>query len=151
MRKPPHVVLSDEQRQELTQLLRSGNAPARTQTRARILLLSDRSCHPWRSAPAIAEAVMVHPNTVRNVQRRFVADGLAAALYDKPRPGAKPKLTGELEAQLIALACSAPPAGHAHWTLRLLAERLVALEYVAEVSHVTVGEWLKKTHLSLGG
>ena len=56
----------------------------------------------------------------------------------------------ELEARLTVLACSAPPAGQRRWTLRLLAEQLVALEYVDEVSHVTVGEWLKKTHLSLG-
>jgi len=93
---------------------------------------------------------MVHPNTVRNVRRRFVAEGLAAALHEKQRPGATPKLDGELEARLTVLACSAPPAGQRRWTLRLLAEQLVALEYVDEVSHVTVGEWLKKTHLSLG-
>ena len=150
MSRKPNVELSQEQRDELELMLRAGNAPARTQTRARILLLSDRRQGPWRSAPKVAEAVMVHPNTVRNVRRRFVAEGLAAALHEKPRPGATPKLDGELEAQLTVLACSEPPAGQRRWTLRLLAEQLVALEYVDEVSHVTVGEWLKKTHLSLG-
>jgi transposase len=150
MSRKPDIELSQTQRDELEHLVRAGNAPARTQTRARILLLSDRSQGPWRSAPKVAEAVMVHPNTVRNVRRRFVAEGLAAALQEKPRPGATPKLDGELEARLTVLACSAPPAGQRRWTLRLLAEQLVALEYVDEVSHVTVGEWLKKTHLSLG-
>lgn len=150
MSESQNVKLSAEERQELERLLRAGSAPARMQTRARILLLSDRSQGQWRSAPAVAAAVMVHANTVRNVRRRFIADGLAAALHDKPRPGAKPKLDGELEAKLTALACSAPPAGHRRWTLRLLAEHMVALEYVDEISHVSVGEWLKKTHLSLG-
>ncbi len=93
---------------------------------------------------------MVHPNTVRNVRRRFVAGGLAHALYDNPRPGAVPKLNGEVEAQLTVLACSEPPAGHKRWTLRLLADQLVVLGHVDRVSHVAVGQWLKKTHLSLG-
>jgi len=150
MSRKPDVELSQTQRDELEHMLRAGNAPARTQTRARILLLSDRRQGPWRSAPKVAEAVMVHPNTVRNVRRRFIAEGLAAALHEKPRPGATPKLNGELEARLTVLVCSDPPAGQRRWTLRLLAEQLVALEYVDEVSHVTVGEWLKKTHLSLG-
>lgn len=150
MSKQQDVELSAEQIDELERLLRTGNAPARTQTRARILLASDRSQGRWRSAPAVAQMVMVHPNTVRNVRRRFVAEGLSGALYEKPRPGASPKLNGELEAQLTTLACSTPPVGHARWTLRLLADELIALELVDDVSHVTVGEWLKKTHLSLG-
>jgi transposase len=142
---------SSAQRDELEQLIRRGQASARTQTRARILLLSDRRPGEWRSAPQVAEAVMVHPNTVRNVRRRFAAEGLTAALYDKPRPGATPKLTGEVEAQLTLLACSEAPAGHAHWGLRLLADRLVELGYVESVSPSTVGEWLKKTHSNRGG
>jgi transposase len=87
---------------------------------------------------------------VQNVRHRFQQAGLKAALYDQPRPGQKPKLTGELEAQLTLLACSQPPEGHAHWTLRLLADQLIELDYIEYVSHVTVGEWLKKTHSSLG-
>ena len=94
---------------------------------------------------------MCDKTTVVNVRRRFLTGGLPAALYDKPRPGAKPKVTGEIEAQLIRLACSTPPEGRGRWTLRLLAERLVELEYVDYISHVTVGEVLKKTNLSLGG
>lgn len=150
MGKSQRIELTAEQRQELEGLIRAGSAPARVQTRARILLLSDSKPGNWQSAPAVAKALLVHPNTVRNVRRRFVAEGLTAALHERPRPGAVPKLTGEVEAQLTLLACSAPPAGHAEWTLRLLADELVALGTLESVSHTTVGEWLKKTNSSPG-
>jgi len=93
---------------------------------------------------------MCSPSTVANVRRRFNREGLRAALYDKPRPGQKPKVTGEVEAQLMVLACSKPPPGHARWTLRLLAEQMVELEIVDSISHVTVGQVLKKTKSSRG-
>ena len=98
----------------------------------------------------VADAVMVSRGTVANVKRRYFADGMERALYELPRPGAKPKVDGEVEAQLIALVCSDPPAGRTCWTLRLLADQLIALEVVDYISHVTVGEVLKKTNLSLG-
>lgn len=150
MGKSQRIELGIEQRQELERLIRVGNAAARVQSRARILLLSASEPGDWQSAPAVARVLLVHPNTVRNVRRRFVAGGLEAALYDRPRPGATPKLTGEVEAQLTLLACSAPPEGHAAWTLRLLADKLVVLGVLESVSHTTVGEWLKKTNSSLG-
>ncbi len=150
MGKSQHIELSAEQRHELEQLIRAGSAPARVQTRARILLLSDDAPGDWQSAPAVAKALLVHPNTVRSIRRRFVAEGLAGALYDRPRPGATPKLTGAVEAQLTVLACSQPPAGHAEWSLRLLADQLVALGTLESVSHTTVGDWLKKTPSSPG-
>ena len=93
---------------------------------------------------------MASPSTVLNVGRRYVKEGLQSALYEKPRPGARPKLNGEIEAKLTMLACSKPPQGHSRWTLRLLASELIELELVDYVSHVTVGEWLKKTNSSLG-
>jgi hypothetical protein len=77
------------------------------------------------------------------VRRRFLSGGLQAALYDKGRPGAPPKFTGEVEARLTMLACSEPPEGAARWTLRLLADKMVELGYVESISHVTVGELLK--------
>lgn len=150
MGKSQHIELSAEQRHELEQLIRAGSAPARVQTRARILLLSDDAPGDWQSAPAVAKALLVHANTVRSIRRRFVAEGLAGALYDRSRPGATPKLTGAVEAQLTVLACSQPPAGHAEWSLRLLADQLVALGTLESVSHTTVGDWLKKTPSSLG-
>jgi len=150
MSKHTSVDLTTEQRAVLEQLIHSGNAPARTQTRARILLLADRSQGQQRTDQEIATALLCHKGTVRNVRHRFQQDSLQAALYDQPRPGQKPKITGEIEAQLTVLACSDPPAGHARWTLRLLADKMIALGYVEYVSHVTIGEVLKKTNSSRG-
>jgi transposase len=150
MGKHIHVELKDTDRVELERLMRSGNSSARKQTRARILLLSDRSQGQKRTDPEVATAVMCSRGTVRNIRRRYVGGGLSAALNDKGWPGAKPKLTGELEAQLVMLACSEPPKGYARWTLRLLANCMVELGYIDDISHVTVREWLKKTRSSLG-
>jgi putative transposase len=151
MSKQTHVELTEEQRTELEQLIRTGDAPARTHTRARILLLSDRSQGQKRTDQEVADAALCSKSTVVNVRRRLLTGGPQRALYDKGWPGAPPKLTGELEAKLTMLACSDAPAGAARWTLRLLAERMIELGYVDYISHVTVGEWLKKTNLSLGG
>lgn len=151
MGKHMHVELTPEQRTELEQLIRTGNTPARTNTRARILLLSDRSQGQKRTDQEVADAVLCSKGTVRNVRQRFLQGGLQAALYDKGWPGAPPKFTGEVEAQLTMLACSDPPEGAARWTLRLLADKMVELGYVDSISHVTVWEMLKKTHSSPGG
>jgi putative transposase len=150
MSKHVHVELDQDERNELEQLIHGGNAPARMQTRARILLLSDRSQGQKRTDREVAEAALCSPSTVLSIRHRYVRDGLRLALDDKGWPGAKPKLTGEVEAKLTMLACSAPPQGQARWTLRLLANQMVELGYVEDVSHVTVREWLKKTNLSLG-
>ena len=138
------VTLTSEQRAQLEHLTRSGTSHARVQTKARILLLTDRGQGLQRSDAEIASALSVSRPTIIRTRRRFVADGLDAALYDKPRPGATPKLTGTHEANLTLLACSTPPQGQTRWTLRLLAEQMVELGYVDTISHVTVGEHLKK-------
>jgi len=151
MGKHKHIELNADERTELERLIRTGNAPARKQTRARILLLSDRSQGQKRTGQEVAEAVLCSTGSVYNVRRRYLQGGLPQALNDKGWPGAKPKLTGDVEAKLTMLACSAPPQGHARWTLRLLANQMIELGYVEAVSHVTIGEWLKKTNLSLGG
>lgn len=151
MGKHRGVELTPEQRTELEQLIRSGNAPARTNTRARILLLSHHSDDQKRTDQEVADAVLCSKSTVVNVRRRYLTGGLRSALYDKGWPGAPPKFTGEVEAKLTMLACSEPPEGAARWTLRLLAERMIELEYVEYISHVTVRELLKKTNSSLGG
>ena len=150
MGKHTHVDLSQEQRTELEQLLRSGTLPARTNTRARILLLSDRSQGQKRTDQEVADAALCDKRTVSNVRHRFLEGGLPRALYDKQRPGAAPKFTAETQAQLTMLACSDPPAGAARWSLRLLADRLIELGHVDYISHVTVGELLKKTDCDLG-
>ena len=143
-----HVYLSDEQRQHLDNLIRNGNAPARVQTRARILLLADRSSGQRRSREAVAQAALVCSVTVGRVCRAFANQGMDAALLDKPRPGREPKITGHIEAQLVTLACSDPPEGRGRWTLQLLADRMVELGHTESVSHETVRSTLKKTRSS---
>lgn len=150
MGKHQYIELSQDERAELEKMIRTGREAARRQTRARILLLSDRSQGNKRTGQEVAKAAMCSVSTVRRICGLYFDGGLALALNDKGWPGAKPKLTGELEANLTVLACSQPPPGHARWTLRLLANEMVELGYVQDVSHVTVREWLKKTNLSLG-
>lgn len=145
-----HIHLTPSEREELEALIHRGISSARVQTRARILLLCDRSQPQPHATPAIAAALQCSLPTITQVRRRYVAGGLAAALYEKPRPGAKPKITGEVEATLTLLACSAPPAGKARWTLQMLADKLVELQLVERLSDVAVLKRLKKTHSSLG-
>ena len=151
MGKHTHIELTVEERTELEHLIRTGDAPARTNTRARILLLSDRSQGQKRRDQEVADAALCSQSTVINIRRRFLTRGLQSALYDKGWPGAPPKFTGEVEAKLTMLACSEAPDGAARWTLRLLADRMIELGYVDYISHVTVRELLKKTNSSLGG
>ena len=143
-----HVVrLSEAERARLRALVGHGAAPARTLTHARILLKANQgeSGPGWTDA-AIAAALEVHPTTVARVRQQCAAEGVDAALVRKaPAREYRRKLDGEQEAHLIALACGAPPAGRARWTLRLLADRLVALEQVDAVSHETVRQVLKQT------
>jgi hypothetical protein len=150
MNKHKKLTLTTEEREHLESLIHQGQAPARTQTRARILLMSDYSQGNHWTDTKVAEALLCERKTVWNVRQRYHQAGLEAALYDKERPGGPPKITGEVEAHLIALACSQPPEGHASWTVRLLAEQLVALEVVESISHVAVWDKLKKTNLNLG-
>lgn len=145
-----HITLTKEERTELSQLIKSGKHSARVLGRARILLLLDRSQGEKRKLKEIADAMLTSIGTVSNVKRRYLAGGLEQGLHDRPRPGAKPKINGEVEAHLIALVCSDPPDGRERWTLRLLADRLMELELVETISHVAVGDALKKTNSSLG-
>jgi len=145
------IVLADDERQQLDRLIRSGTAKARELARTRVLLLSDRSLGVKRSVAEVANAALVSRGTVQNVCHRFLDEGLSSALSEKPRPGQKPKVTGDVEARLIALTCSTPPEGHARWTLRLLAGRLVELQLIESISHTAVGERLKKRAKTLAG
>ena len=92
----------------------------------------------------VAEAVMVGPSTVIRVRQRFVEGGLERALNDRPRPGKRRKLDGKHEAHLVAVACSAAPEGHTRWTLRLLADQVVKLEFTDSICRETVRQVLKK-------
>ncbi len=152
-KKTWRVTLTDAERTGLHELIAAGKAPARKLTHARILLKADESSGgPGWSDRAIAEALEVSLPTVGRGRKRYVTEGLDAALNHRPPKAHRPhKLDGHQEAHLIALACSEPPAGRARWTLRLLADKMVELEYVDSVSHVTVWQTLKKTNSSLGG
>jgi len=152
MAYPYRVVLSEEQRADLRGLVGSGVAPARMLTRARILLKADHGeGGPGWSDAAIAGALDVNPSTVLRVRRQFVAEGLAATLARKrPDRVYARALDGVAEAHLVAVACSAPPAGRQRWTLRLLADELVHLEVVETISYETVRRTLQQTNSNPG-
>jgi transposase len=152
MRKKYHVVLTEAERKQLLELLRKGKSSALKQTHARILLQANRSRQglSWSDAQ-IHEALGVAVSTIERVRQRFAEDGLEAALERSPsRRQYERLLDGEAEAHLIALACSEPPKGRASWTLRLLANQMVVLEYCDTVSYETVRRTLKKTNSSRG-
>lgn len=145
MPKKAHpVILSRNDRRSLKRLLTRGTASARTLSRARILDLLHRG-----QAPAeIASWLQVTPQTVFNVKRRYLDNGLPAALYDQPRSGRPVEIDGQQRAKITALACSTPPEGRARWTLRLLADKGVELGYCESLSHTTARKILKKTNSS---
>ena len=153
MKKVFIVRLTDEERLQLDALVRKGKASALTITRARILLKADQGedGEGWTDAQ-VAEALNVAAKTVFNVRRRWVEEGLEAALRRKKQdcPSRSRKLDGEAEAKLVAICCGPAPKGRARWTLRLLADKLVELEAVDSISPETVRSTLKKTWLSLG-
>jgi transposase len=140
-RKKYLIKLSDEDRENLLQMTHKGTLNARKFKRAMILLKADEGF----SDPQIMDAIDVSRPCVERIRKRFVADGMERALNEDPRPGQKRKLDGRAEATLIATACSEAPDGHAHWTLRLLAGKLVQLQVVDAISHETVRRTLKKT------
>ena len=148
-----HVVrLTPTERAELRALVAAGVAPARTQTHARILLKCDAGTGgPRWTDTRVAEAVEVSARTVARVRVRFATQGLAAAVDRKPPARVyRRKLEDAQEARLVAVACTAPPAGHARWSLRLLSQRLVELEVVDSIAPETVRATLKKTSSSRG-
>ena len=152
MKKKYIVTLTEVERQVLQAMLSRGKAAARKLMHARILLKADVSAgRPALSDDAIAEDIEAGRATVERVRTQFVEEGLDAALERrKPRREYRRTLDGDGEAHLVALACQQPPEGRSRWTLRLLADRMVRLEYVDEVSKDTVARVLKKTSLSLG-
>jgi transposase len=151
-----HVSLTREQRKMLVDVISAGKESARTLSHARILLKADKGPDgpQWRDAD-IAQALEVSTATVGKVRQRFSEaggeEGLQAALHRrKPDRLYSHKIDGVQEAHLVALTCSSPPEGRKRWTLRLLASKMVELEYTDELSHETVRRTLKKTGSSLG-
>ncbi len=150
-----HIVrLSSLERESLKKLITSGRGPARMFTRARILLKADQSDEgPGWSDERISEALEVTVQTIERVRKQLVEEGFDAVLarreYKQKR--SRKKIDGDVEARLIALSCGDPPKGRARWTLRLLAETVVELGYVENISHEAIRQTLKKTNLSRGG
>ncbi len=151
---PAHKVvirLTDEQRQTLTTLVRTGTHSAHARTHAHILLRADADGPDAWPDERIAEALGLCRMTVARVRRQFAAEGLDATLHKKKATGRQyRKLDGQQEAQLIALACSPAPNGRARWTMKLLADKLVEIKVVEAIDPATVWRTLKKTTSSLG-
>ena len=146
------VTLSEQERKELEDLTKLGKTHARRFIHARALLLSDAGDFgsPWNVVDT-AEALGVSCRTIEHLKKRFVEEGIEAALDRKPRekPSREVTLDGAFEARLIAMACSDVPEGHRRWTVRLLADKAVELNFAESVSHMSVQRVLKKTNLSL--
>jgi transposase len=141
-RTTPSIKLRKHELRSLTTIIKRGTTSARTQTRARILDLLHRQQHP----DEIASLLQVSRQTVFNIKRRYLSAGFDAALFDQPRSGRPIRIDGTQRAKITALACSAPPEGHARWSLRLLADKAVELQYCEALSHNAVKEILKKTN-----
>ena len=149
MNKKYIVRLTQPEREQLKDLVSKGKGAAYKIKHAHILLQVDADGPKWTDEN-IAQSFRCHDNTVRNVREAFVLKGLEAALERKPRkePAREKILDGQKEARLIALSCSKPPEGFGRWSLRLLADKMVELEIVEEISYETVRLGLKKMRLN---
>ena len=146
------VTLTKEERENLEAMTRRGKAHARRFIHARALLLCDAGADgPAWNVADVAIALGVTSRAIEHLKKRFVGEGLEAALERKPRekPPREVIFDGAFEARLIALACSDAPDGRRRWTVRLLADKAVELSFAESVSHMTVQRVLKKTNLSL--
>lgn len=144
---PLHVYLTPKQHVHLTHLTTTGVHSARTLARARILLLANRASGERRTRKSIARMLGCWEARVIQTCRRFVQHGIDAALYEKPRCGGPPKVTGDIEAKLVVLACSDPSEGRKRWTLRLLADQMMVLGHIEYLSDVTVYRKLKANEI----
>lgn len=145
------IELSNQEKVRLMEIVKKGNSPARTILRANILLASDKQSDKYMTVSEIANAYRTTPTTVQTVRASYCKKGLEATITRKKRetPPIPAKVTGEVEAHIIALACGQPPEGYSKWTLRLLANKTIELGYIESISHVTISTILKKTNLSL--
>ena len=140
------VKLTESERTCLNEVSHRGKPSVRTVKRALALLKADEGLGDRE----IADVLLITAATVARARKRYVEKGLEAAINDRPRPGRERKLDGKQEAHLIAFACSAAPEGHTHWTLQLLADKVVELEFAESISLETVRQILKKTNSSPG-
>jgi len=144
--KSHRVTLSKHERQYLHKIVTSDTDRARKITRCRVLLLADAA--KGKTDEAISDALGVCLATIFNIRRRYHQKGLEWAIHEAPRSGQPPKFNGTSMAKITAIACSKPPEGHARWSLRLLADRVIALDIVESISYQSIRNILKKTNLS---
>jgi putative transposase len=140
------IKLTESEQSELKAIVNQGSHSARKIKRAQILLHS----HAGKRPQEVADWLDVCLSTIYNTRRRYLAEGLEAALSEQARPGQPAKLDLRQQAEVTVLACSQAPAGHARWTVRLLADRVVKAEIVDSIAPETIRQFLKKTNLSLG-
>lgn len=145
------IELPDSERKILEDIVTKGKAPAKTILRANILLASDRKASRKMTVAEIAEVYHTTSTTVQTVRSEYFKTGLSETINRKKRetPPVAPKVTGDVEAHIIALCCSEPPKGYSRWTVRLLADKCVELGYVESINYSTISRTLKKTNLSL--
>ena len=145
------VNLTDKEQSRLSRITTAGKASAREILHAKILLATADNRSPKLTVGAAAEKCDTTATTVQIIRKLYAEEGFEAALKRKKRetPPIQPKITGDVEAHIIAMACSEPPLGFAKWSLRLLAEKAVELDYIDNISYVSVGTVLKKHNLSL--
>jgi len=151
--KKYRILLSEEQRHVLQQVIAAGQAPARKLMHARVLLKADEGEHgPAWTDEQIHEALEVGLATIQRVRQRFLEQGLEDALNRRPQPERpeKRKIAGVQEAHLIALSCEPAPPGYQRWSVRLLADRFVVVETGEKLGRETIRRALKKMNLSLG-
>jgi transposase len=140
------VKLTAEERSQLNRRTLQGRIQVRQLKRMQILLLADENhASGGQTDKAIAAQLAISTPTVERIRRRYVEQGLEAALTEQPRSGRPARISGEARAKITALACSTPPEGYGRWSLRLLADKAVALEFIEQISHDAVGDILKKT------
>jgi transposase len=142
-----HVRLKKKERAKLLDIVSKGKTSAKGIMHANVLLSADEnSSEPHKNEVEIANLFHVNQQTVHTIRQRYSKGGLEAAINRKKRdtPPVEPKITGEVEAKIIALSCGSPPQGRSRWSLRLLADKAVELQYIDSISHEAVGRLLKK-------
>lgn len=152
MAKVYHIDLTSNDRNKLQSIAKKRLSTSEASKRSHILLAADRLGDKCWTDAEISAKYNVSIRTIERLRQRYVEEGLAVCLSGKPRPNLdKIKFDAQVEAHLVAIRCSTPPEGYSSWTLKLLGERLVSLEYVESISQESVRKILKKTKLSLGG
>lgn len=145
--KKYRVTLLESERDQLKAIIAKRKADSQVVKRAYVLLAADENQHNWLKDEQIQKTYQVSIRSIERLRERFVEDGLEMALNGKKRENYKEKVfDGAVEAHVVALRCSQPPAGHARWTVRLLAQQMVELQYVETIGRETVRKMLKKTN-----